>query len=246
MEKAKEKKPMTPARALFDKLLFSFYVVALVLAICFSSFVWFQKTYFSTYWVNGQSMWPTLNSETRTAKGVLFNELSMSMDGATGVDFVIGDSHSNVLNNLKRFDIVVCKYKDNDSFDKIKRIIALPGETFFIDSTGKNKENNGSLHVLNKETNEFELIEQPLEDKYILVGDYPNVYASPYTLKDDEYFVMGDNRAHSSDSRQNGPIKKDYIEAKTIALVARCKTIFPQGSPYLEPVDVNYMWPRFF
>ena len=246
MGKSKEKKPMTPVRAFFDKLLFSFYVVALIVAVCFSSFVWFQKTYFSTYWVNGQSMWPTLNSETRTAKGVLFNELSMSMDGATGVDFVIGDSHQNILNNLKRFDIIVCKYNDYDSFDKIKRIIALPGETFYIDAKGKNNDGNGTLHVLNNETNEYEVITQPIEDKYVTVGEYPLVYTKPYTLGMDEFFVMGDNRAHSSDSRQNGPIKKDYIEAKAIALVARCKTIIPQGSSLLEPTDVRYMWPRFF
>ena len=87
MSKEKETKPMTPARAFFDKFLFAFYIVALILAICFSSFVWFQKTYFSTYWVNGQSMWPTLNVETRDAQGRLFNENpGLSMNGATGVD----------------------------------------------------------------------------------------------------------------------------------------------------------------
>lgn len=246
MGKEKEKKPVSPARALFDKFVFAFYVIALICAVCFSSFVWFQKTYFVSYWVNGQSMWPTLNSETRTAKGVQFNDLSMSMDGATGVDFVIGDTHENVMNKLSRFDIVVCKYTEDDYFDKIKRIIALPGETFYIQSTGKNKEDNGNLYVLNNETGEFEYVAQPLDSQYIVVGEYPNKYSTPTTLEDDEYFVMGDNRAHSSDSRQNGPVKKDNIEAKAIALVARCRTIIPDGSATLQPVDINYMWPRFF
>ena len=246
MSKTKEKKPVSPAKALFDKFIFAFYVLALVAAVCFSSFVWFQKTYFVSYWVNGQSMWPTLNSETRTAKGVLFNDLSMSMDGATGVDFVIGDTHKNVMDKLGRFDIVVCKYAEDDFFDKIKRVIVLPGETFYIDSTGKNKEHNGDLYILNDDTGVFELVVQPLSHEYIEVGEYPLRFTTPTTLAENEYFVMGDNRAHSSDSRQNGPVKKDNIEAKAIALVARCKTIIPQGSPSLVPTEINYMWPRFF
>ena len=243
---SKEKKPVSPLKAVFDKIVFAFYIVALVTAVCFSCFVWFQKTYFVSYWVNGQSMWPTLNSETRTAKGVQFNDLSMSMDGATGVDFVIGDTHENVMSNLTRFDIVVCKYNDDDYFDKIKRIIALPGETFYIQSTGKGNENNGNLFILNDETGEFEYVDQPLGSEYIVVGEYPSKYSIPTTLQEGEYFVMGDNRAHSSDSRQNGPVRKDNIEAKAIALVARCKTIIPEGSSSLQPVEINYMWPRFF
>lgn len=246
MKKEKVEKPTTPLRAALDKVVFSLYVIALIAAVCFSSFVWFQKTYFVTYWVNGQSMWPTLNSETRNSKGELLNDIAQSMNGATGVDFVIGDTHENVLSHLERFDIVVCKYSDSDYFDKIKRIIALPGETFYIDSLGKGVEGNGVLHVLNAETNEFEVVEQPIADRYINVGDYPSAYKVPTTLDEDEYFVMGDNRAHSSDSRQNGPVSKNNIEAKTIALVARCKTVINPKSGYLEPVDVNYMWPRFF
>ena len=246
MDKTKEKKPLTPFRAFLDKLVFALYVIALITAVCFSSFVWFQKTYFVTYWVNGQSMWPTLNQEIKTAKGVPFNETSMSMDGATGVDFVIGDTHQNVMDKLGRFDIVVCKYNDDDYFDKIKRIIALPGETFYIHSTGKNNEHNGDLYILNDETGTFEYVSQPIENQYVVVGDYPKAYETPHTLGENEYFVMGDNRAHSSDSRQNGPVKRDNIEAKAIALVARCKTVIQEGSSSLVPVDINYMWPRFF
>ena len=246
MKKEKEQKPMTPLKAFLDKLVFSLYIIALVLAVCFSCFVWFQKTYFVTYWVNGQSMWPTLNQEARNSRGELFNDKAGSMVNATDVDFVIGDNHQNVLDKLNRFDIVVCKYNDDDSFEKIKRIIVLPGETFYIESNGKGEEGNGTLHILNDQTGEFEVVAQPIEDKYVVVGDYPYQYTQPVTLEDDEYFVMGDNRAHSSDSRQNGPVSKDNIEAKAIALVARCRTVLKDGSASIEPVDVNYMWPRFF
>ena len=241
----KEKKPTTPLKAFLEKLLFAFYVVALVVAICFSTFVWYQKTYFVTYWVHGQSMWPTLNSEVINANGEKINNVPNAMNGAKNVDFIIGDDHDRVIDKLERFDIIICKYTDEDTFDKIKRVIALPGETFFIDSTGKNQENNGRLHVLNNYSGEFEVIEQPLEDKYVIVGEYPATYAKPYTLGDDEYFVMGDNRPNSSDSRTNGPVKRANIEAKAVALVARCSIVTNPETRKLEPTDIQYMWPRF-
>ena len=247
----KEKKPMTPLRAFLDKLVFSLYVIALIAACCFSCFIWFQKTYFESYWVNGQSMWPTLNSETRDSSGQLFGDTrdKKSMIGATGVDFVIADGHKNILDKIQRFDIVVCKYGDDDFFEKIKRIIIMPGETFYFDALGEDVEGNGTLHILNKKTNEYEVLNQPVEDKYIVRGDYSN-YGDPEmptTLADNEYFVMGDNRANSSDSRDKriGPISKDNIEAKAIALVARCKTVLnSQGK--LVPTDIKYFWPRYF
>ena len=247
MKKQKETKPMTPLRAFFDKLIFSFYVIALVCAICFSSFVWFQKTYFVNYWVNGQSMWPTLNKDTKTADGIPFDDSTVrkSMNGAYDVDFIIGDTHQNILDGLKRFDIVVCKYSESDSFEKIKRIIALPGETFYIDAVGEDKEGNGTLHILNNETGEFEVVAQPVEQWIIEHGKYPYEYAQPFTLKENEYFVMGDNRAHSSDSRLNGPVTKDNIEAKAIAIVAKCRIIVPVGGSTYTPTDIDYDWPRF-
>lgn len=244
MSEENTKKPLTPFRAFLDKVVFAFYVVALVLAVCFSTFIWFQKTYFSTYWVNGQSMWPTLNADAIDANGVPFNEEKRALDGATGVDFVIGDAHQNAIDHIKRFDIVVCKYSDSDYSDKIKRVIVMPGETFYIDSTGAGNEGNGVLHILNTTTNDYEII--PQEFTKIEVGAYPAVYAKPTTLKENEYFVMGDNRANSSDSRQHGPITKSNIEAKTIALVAKCKIVYNVSAGKYEPTNVNYSWPRFF
>lgn len=241
-----EKQPLSKGKIIWGKIVFAIYVIALVLATCFSSFIWFQKTYFTAYWVNGQSMWPTLNKEARTASGEPFNDdPRKSMINATGIDYIIGDEHPNILSKLKRFDIVICKYSPTDTYEKIKRIIALPGETFYIDSTSIGDAGNGVVHLLNEETQQFEVLEQPLETKYIAAGEYPLTYTTPFTLGEDEYFVMGDNRLHSSDSRLNGPIKHAEINAKAIALVARCKTVLRKGSTSLEASDVCYMWPRF-
>ena len=98
------------------------------------------------------------------------------------------------LGSIKRYDVVVLKEVE-DKEEIIKRIIALPGETIEI------------------KDNEIYINNEKIEDKYAygLTSDY-----SAITLKDDEYFVLGDNRTISKDSRVLGPIKKENIEGKTI------------------------------
>lgn len=94
------------------------------------------------------------------------------------------------VDKLNRFDIIVINYQ-NDII--IKRIYGLPGETIEI--------KNGIIYVNDKK----------IDDQYA----YGNTnYLTKITLEDDEYFVLGDNREISLDSRHIGPIKKVSIKGK--------------------------------
>ena len=118
---------------------------------------------------------------------------------------VDGDSMKNTLKNgdilllyklssINRFDIIVLdEEKDNEKI--IKRIIGLPGDTVAI--------KKGKIYINDK----------VIDDEYAYgeTSDYDKV-----TLGDDEYFILGDNRLISKDSRYFGPIKEKEIKGKIV------------------------------
>lgn len=102
----------------------------------------------------------------------------------------------------KRFDIVILMPfgKDVDEVF-IKRLIGLPGETIQI--------KDEKIYI------NGQVLEEDYGKEPILDG---GIAKEPITLGKDEYFVMGDNRNHSGDSREDfiGPIKRDLIIGKAI------------------------------
>lgn len=116
-------------------------------------------------------------------------------------DALIADKISYRFSDPKRFDIVIFPYAQDPESYFIKRIIGLPGETVQIDYDG-NIYINGEL----------------LEEHYgaEVISD-PGRAAEPVTLGEDEYFVMGDNRNYSYDSREPavGNIKRSDFIGKT-------------------------------
>ncbi len=113
------------------------------------------------------------------------------------MDDTLKDGDILILNkmdtNYERFDIVVLD-KSILGTPVIKRVVALPGETLYI--------LEGNLFIND------ELINDPYNSFEMLDMD-------AITLKDDEYFVLGDNRAVSQDSRSFGPVSKSDIEGIT-------------------------------
>lgn len=97
-------------------------------------------------------------------------------------------------NDPKRGDIVVFRPPNGSKVFYVKRIVALPGETIEI--------RNGEILINGI----------PIQEDYISI-ETPGVYG-PLTLSKDEYFVMGDHRNNSLDSREFGPISKESIIGK--------------------------------
>lgn len=100
-------------------------------------------------------------------------------------DNLIVDKISYRFRDPKRYDIIVFPYKYEENTYYIKRIIGLPGET--VQATG------GYVYI-NGELLESDIYgAEPMADG--------GIASEPITLGADEYFVLGDNRNHSSDSR---------------------------------------------
>ena len=115
-------------------------------------------------------------------------------------DRVFGNRLAYKFSDPKRFDIIIFKYPDDESQLFIKRIIGLPGETVEI--------HDGNIYINGSDT--------PLEDvdiKEPMEGSF-----GPYTVPEGCYFVMGDNRNNSRDSRywENTFVSEDAILGKAV------------------------------
>ena len=100
-------------------------------------------------------------------------------------DNLIVDKISYRFRDPERFDIIVFPYKYEDNTYYIKRIIGMPGETIHI--------MDGYVYI------NGELLESDIYGNELM--EYANIASTPIDLGEDEYFVLGDNRNHSSDSR---------------------------------------------
>jgi len=103
----------------------------------------------------------------------------------------------------KRGEVVVFKYPNNTREYFIKRVIGLPGERVEI--------KDGIITVFNSENTEgLELSEDYLSPWQQTNGN------KVVNLGDDEYYLMGDNRLFSFDSRAFGPVKEEYLIGKVL------------------------------
>lgn len=111
-----------------------------------------------------------------------------------------GLEYSKKVKDPKRYDIVIFKYPDDESQLFIKRVIGLPGETVEI--------KDGKVYINGSDT--------PLEDSF--VNGTPRGDFGPYEVPEDCYFMMGDNRNNSKDSRywKNTYVRFDQIVGKAV------------------------------
>jgi len=113
-------------------------------------------------------------------------------------EYLIVEKVSYRFHQPKRGEVIIFKAPNNPQFDYIKRIIGLPGETIKI--------SNSNVYV-----NDIRLDESYLTaaEKTYLTQD-PKITIER-SLGQDEFFVLGDNRTHSSDSREFGALNKSNI-----------------------------------
>src|SRR5690606_17460940 len=104
----------------------------------------------------------------------------------------------------KRGDVVVFKYPNNINVSFIKRVIGLPGETVQVQ--------DGKVYITNAENPRGTLINEPY------LRNETNI-DTRRTLGKDEYFVMGDNRLDSSDSRTWGAVPRKLIVGKVWVVI---------------------------
>lgn len=120
---------------------------------------------------------------------------SMSPTFETG-EYLIIDEISYRFNEPKRGDIIILKKPNNESEYLIKRIVGLPEETITI--------NKGIISIKSPGVNGEIVLSEPY-----VVNSNPDI--SEYKVGAQEYFVMGDNRPVSLDSRYIGSIPRDHI-----------------------------------
>ena len=115
-------------------------------------------------------------------------------------DQLILDKISYRFSEPKRFDIIVFPFQYKENTYYVKRVIGLPGETVQIDL-------EGNIYI------NGEILEEDYGKEKI---NFPGLAVEPITLGDYEYFVMGDNRNNSSDSRDPsvGNIRRSNIIGK--------------------------------
>lgn len=153
---------------------------------------------FQPFFVQGASMEPNFLD----GEYLIVNELGYKM-----TEVGLGSLHMfsvGSFRELQRGDVVVFRYPNDTRQFFIKRIVGMPGEKMSL--------KGGKVKVYNKENPEgLVLNETEYLDKDVFTNGQNEL-----TLAEDEYFVMGDNRNFSHDSRSWGPLKQKYIMGRVL------------------------------
>jgi signal peptidase I len=134
------------------------------------------------------------------AQPFVVNGASMEPTFGNG-DYLIVDQITYRFEKPERGDVLIFRFPQNTKKFFIKRLIGLPGETINIES--------GEVKISNGDRPQGFILTEPYIE--FLKKDNFSV-----TLKEDEYFVLGDNRLGSADSRVWGPLNEKLIVGRPI------------------------------
>jgi signal peptidase I len=153
------------------------------------------------------------------AQPFIVSGASMSPTFETG-QYLIVDQLTYHLEPPTRGDVVIFRYPEDPSKFFIKRLIGLPGET--VEMQGQ------TVSIRDPKTGKSTTLDEPYLHDFNTRDDYLTV-----TLGPDEYFVMGDNRGASSDSRVWGAVPKKLMVGRAFVrlLPANKISLFPGAHP---------------
>jgi len=117
-------------------------------------------------------------------------------------EYILAEKVSYLNGQPRRGDVVIFRYPGKPSISYIKRVIGLPGEKVIIE--------DNQVKIINSTHPEGEVIKEDYLPSYTLTMPSESKKLES-TLGEGEYFVMGDNRQHSSDSREWGKLPKQNI-----------------------------------
>lgn len=152
------------------------------------------------------------------AQPFIVSGASMDTTFANG-QYLIVDELSYLLRDPKRGDVTIFKFPNDPSLFFIKRVVGLPGETLQI--------KNGVVYIQAVGTTTPIRLTEPYVNNV-------NGNIGPITLKADEYYVMGDNRDQSYDSRFWGPVPRDLFRGRALL------RLFPPNTIGILPGYYDY------
>src|ERR1700716_1397796 len=117
-------------------------------------------------------------------------------------DYLIANKIDYRLHTPQRGDIIILRPPTDNSKDFIKRIIALPGEKLLI--------RDSVVYINGRRLDESAY----LPEVWTTFNNWPQTGSDGQVMRSNEYFVMGDNRNRSQDSRIFGPIGRDRIDGR--------------------------------
>jgi signal peptidase I len=166
------------------------------------------------------------------AEPFIVNGASMDPTFATG-NFLIVDRLTYRFEAPKRGDVIVFEYPNDPSIYYIKRIIGLPGEEVDI--------NNGQVTIkksVGAAGGASATSTIVLSEPYV-AADHASHDSSQAILGPTQYFVMGDNRAQSSDSRVWGPLDAHFIIGRPVLRLTPLNEAGILPGQYNEPPDAQ-------
>lgn len=138
--------------------------------------------------------------------------------------YLIVDQLTYHLESPQRGDVAIFKYPNDPSKYFIKRIVGVPGDTVTVEGN--------TVTIQNETYPEGHVLHEP----YVRIMEEPNSVTE--ILSDKEYFVMGDNRDYSSDSRMWGILHEDKIVGRALVRLFPIHTLETFPGEY----DANTMF----